>query len=246
MAVPTSRATLISYCKRQLGDGVIALNVSTDQESDAIDNALQYYQDYHYDSIQKTYVSHPVTETNIDDKYITIDDSITGIINIFPVSSSSTTNMFNLRYQIRLNDLFDLMQVSMTHYFLTESQLATIDNVLVGSHPFDFNRHMDRLFIRMDWANDINADEYLIIECYKIIDPDTYTQVYNDRWLKRYATALLKKQWGQNLIKYDGMTLPGGLTYNGSTILDSATAELETLETEMSMAYELPLDFLTG
>ena len=98
----------------------------------------------------------------------------------------------------------------------------------------------------MDWANDINADEYLIIECYKIIDPDTYTQVYNDRWLKRYATALLKKQWGQNLIKYDGMTLPGGLTYNGSTILDSATAELETLETEMSMAYELPLDFLTG
>ena len=246
MAVPTSRATLITYCKRQLGDGVIALNVSTDQESDAIDNALQYYQDYHYDSIQKTYVSHQVTASDITNKYISINDSITGVINIFPVSASSTTNMFNLRYQIRLHELFDLMQVSMTNYFLTESQLATIDNVLVGSHPFDFNRHMDRLFIRMDWANDINADEYLIIECYKIIDPDTYTQVYNDRWLKRYATALLKKQWGQNLIKYDGMTLPGGLTYNGSTILDAATTELETLETEMSTAYELPLDFLTG
>lgn len=246
MAVPTSRATLISYCKRQLGDGVISLNVSADQESDAIDNALQYYQDYHYDSIQRTYVSHQVTASDITNKYISINDSITGIINIFPVSDSSTTNMFNLRYQIHLNDLFDLMGVSMSHYFLTESQLAAIDNVLVGSHPFDYSRHMDRLFIHMDWAKDISANEYLVIECYRVIDPETYTQVYNDRWLKKYATALLKKQWGQNLIKYDGMTLPGGLTYNGSTILDAATTEIETLESEMSLAYELPLDFLTG
>ena len=246
MAVPTSRATLISYCKRQLGDGVVTINISTDQESDAIDNALQYYQDYHYDAIQRTYVSHQVTSTDKTNKYITIDDSITGIINVFPVSSSSSTNMFDIRYQIRLNDLFDLVNVSMTQYHMTKSQLALIDDVLVGSHPYDYSRHMDRLHIHMDWTNDIELSEYLILECYKILDPETYTQVYNDRWLKRYATALMKRQWGQNLIKYDGMTLPGGLTYSGSTILDAATTEIETLESEMSLAYELPLDFLTG
>ena len=246
MAAPTSRATLLSYCKRQRGDGVIDINISTDQEQDAIDNALQFYQDYHYDAIERTYVQHQITADDKTNKYLSVSDAITGIVNIFPFSSSSTTNLFDIRYQLRLTDLYDLTDVNLSRYGMIQSRLGDIDKMLVGAHPFDYNRHMDRIYIHMDWTNDIKVDEYLILECYRILDPETYKQIYNDRWLKRYTTSLIKKQWGLNLIKYDGMTLPGGLTYSGSTILDAATEEISTLEEEIHLTFELPLNFIVG
>ena len=246
MAVPNSRATLISYCKRKLGDGVIDINVSTDQEGDVVDDALQYYQDYHYDAISRSYLKHQVTASDKTNKYIAIGTSVTGVSNVFPVESSSTVNMFDLRYQLRLNDLYDFTDTMMLHYAMVSSHMETIDNLMVGHHPFQFSRHEDRLYIYMDWTNDIDVDEYVLIECHRLIDPETYTQVYNDRWLKQYTTSLMKRQWGQNLMKYDGMTLPGGLTYNGSAIYDQASTEISELQTEMQLSYEEFPMFLTG
>ena len=246
MAVPTSRATLITYCKRQLGDGVIDINISTNQESDIVDDALQYYQDYHYDATERTFITQQVSAADITNKYLSISDSILGISNVYPISASSTTNLFNVRYQIRLQDIFDLTNFEMLHYNMVQKNLSLIDDLLVGRHPYEYQRHMDRLYIYMDWTNDIDADEYVLIECHRLIDPETYTQVYNDRWLKQYTTSLMKRQWGQNLMKYDGMTLPGGLTYNGSAIYDQASTEISELQTEMQLSYEEFAVLLTG
>ena len=246
MAVPTSRATLITYCKRQLGDGVIDINISTNQESDIVDDALQYYQDYHYDATERTFITLQVSAADILNKYLSISDSIIGISNVYPISASSTTNLFSIRYQLRLQDLFDLANVEMLHYVMVQKNLALIDDLLVGRHPYEYQRHMDRLYIYMDWTTDIDADEYVLIECHRLIDPETHTQVYNDRWLKQYTTSLMKRQWGQNLMKYDGMTLPGGLTYNGTAIYDQANTEISELQTEMQLSYEEFPMFLTG
>ena len=263
-----SRTKLIEYCLRRLGTPVIDINIDglvtnpdgttnstnpyTDatkdsQVSDRIDDALQYYQDYHYDAIQKTYVKHQITSTDITNQWIPITDAYTGVVNVFPFEADvSTSSLTSLKYQLRLNELYDFANVSLTHYIMTQQHLDLISGVFSGEKSFDFNRHTDRLKIYMDWENDIKADEYLIIEAYQIIDPETYTDVYNDIWLKRYATSLLKRQWGENLMKYDGLTLPGGITYNGSGIYDSAVTEITELETEMQTKYEEMPQFLVG
>ena len=271
MAGPDTRVKLIDYCLRRLGNPVIDINVegqttnpdgssnstndyvsneNASQILDRIDDALQYYQEYHFDAIKRVFLKYQITQTDIDNKYITVSgmssDTITGIVKIFPISSSSsgTVNMFDLNYQLRLNDLFDLMDVELLHYTMVNQHLSTIDHLINGTHPFDFDRHDNKLYIYMDWDNDVKVDEYICIESYAIIGPNA--SVYNDRWLKQYATALLKKQWGENLIKYDGITLPGGVTYNASGILSGATEELATLESEMQMRYEEMPQFLVG
>tara|TARA_Y100000817_G_scaffold271952_1_gene230857 strand:- start:269 stop:1015 length:747 start_codon:yes stop_codon:yes gene_type:complete len=240
MAIPSSRSQLISFCKRKLGHGVIDINISTDQEDDIIDEALQYYRDYHVDAIQRTYLKHQLTSTDITNKYISISDAITGVVKVFPVGGTNVTNnsMFNVKYQLRLSDLFDLADVEMIHYSMVMEHLEFIDNLLVGTKTFDYNRHMDRLYIYMDWDSDINVDDYLVLEVYQVIDPSTYTNVYNDLWLKRYTTALMKKQWGQNLKKFDSITLPGGITYNGQSLYDEAVSEIENLESTILLSHD--------
>ena len=266
-----TRVKLIEYCLRRLGSPVIDINIdglatnpdgtanstnsyatyaSDDNDSqiqDRVDDALQFYQDYHYDAIQKTYVKHQLTADDITNKYIPITDAYTGVINVFPFEDrNSSSSMFNLRYQLRLNELYDFTDVSVLHYMMTQTHLDMLQSIFTGNKPFDFNRHVDRLYIYMDWTNDVTVGEYLIIEAYKIIDPETYTDVYDDIWLKKYATSLLKRQWGENLMKYDGLTLPGGITYNGSGIYDSAITEITELETEMQTRYEEMPQFLVG
>tara|TARA_Y100000593_G_scaffold94411_1_gene193342 strand:- start:2219 stop:3025 length:807 start_codon:yes stop_codon:yes gene_type:complete len=264
-----SRVKLIEYCLRRLGTPVIDVNLdglatypdgttnstnpytnasADSQIQDRIDDALQFFQDYHYDAIKKTYVKHKVTASDISNKYIAITnpDTYTGIVNIFPFEAdTSTSSLTSLKYQLSLNELYDMSNVSLTHYVMTQQHLNLIQSIFVGTKPFEFNRHEDKLWIYMDWENDIKEDDYLIVEAYQIIDPETYTEVYNDMWLKRYATALLKRQWGENLSKYDGITLPGGISYNGTGILDSAIGEIETLEAEMKERDIMP-HFLVG
>lgn len=246
MATPTNRATLITYCKQRLGHPVIELNLNDDQISDRIDDALQYYRDYHNDATEHLYLKHQVTATDISNQYIAIDDSIIGVVNVYPVTDDAnygTVNMFDMRYQMRLNDLFDFNDVSILHYTMVTQHLDLIQDYFEGKAPFDYARHMDKLKLYIDWTNDINADEYIVIECYKAIDT---ANVYNDMWLKRYATALIKKQWGENLSKFDGITLPGGITYNGGRILEDANAEIEKLETEIELNHGGLLTMLTG
>ena len=247
MAV-TSRQGLIDYCLRELGHPVVEINVDDDQVSDRIDEAFQYYQDYHYDAVERVYLKHLVTSSNQTNAYIDLDDSIIGVVRILPFSAINTGQayMWDIRYQLRLNDMFDLLNTSIIYYQQVKQQLALIDHLLVGSKSFRFQRHMNRLYIDMGWTTDITEGEYIIVEAYKILDPNAYTDVYGDRFLKRYATALIKRQWGTNLKKFEGIQMPGGVTLNGQKIYDEAMEEIKYLETEMQSSYVEPPNFMMG
>jgi hypothetical protein len=174
-------------------------------------------------------------------------DLITGVTRIFPISSTNATvNMFDLRYQLRLHELYDFTSTSYINYVLTQQHLRTLDMLFSGEQPIRFNRHQNRLYIDFQWGTDIKVGEYLIVEAYKIIDPNSYTDVYNDRWLKRYSTALIKRQWGLNLKKFSGIQLPGGVQLNGQQIYDEAESEIANLEQEMQDKYEVPPEFILG
>ena len=247
MAVPSTRAELKEYALRKLGKPVVEINVDDDQLEDRIDEALKYFQDYHFDGVEKTWLKHEVTETDKTNNYITISNSNTiGIINIFDIGdATSTNNLFNVRYQIALNDLYDLSRYDLVPYFMNFQNIRFIEEMLVGKQPLRYNRHQNRLHIDMDWGK-VTADDYIIAEGYQKINPDTYTDVYNDRWLQRYVTCLFKIQWGSNLTKFTGMQLPGGVQFNGEQILQQGLDEKQRLEDEMISSYSLPVHDMTG
>ena len=249
MAKPNSRTTLIDYCFRSLGAPVIEINVDDDQVDDRIDEALQFYQTYHSDAIEKVYLKHQITQTDVDNGYIPVNDLVTDVIKVFPIRETySSADMFDVKYQMHLNDIFSLGFLgSLTEYVMAQQWLSLLDLVIDSDDKhLSFERHKNQLRIHMDWANEVIVGEYIIIECYRIIDPDTYTDVYNDYFLKKYATTLIKRQWGMNLLKFEGMQMPGGVTFNGRQLFDDATAELEKLEEEARLNWEQPVDFMTG
>jgi hypothetical protein len=247
MAVPTTRATFKAYCLRKLGAPVIEINVDDDQVEDRIDEALKYYWDYHFDGTERVYYKHQVTETDITNKYITLPENIIGAVSIFNVGDPSirSDDLFNIRYQIALNDLYTLTSVSMVPYYMAMEHLSMLTEMLVGKQPIRFNRHTDRLYVDMDW-NSFNAGQFLLVEAYQVVDPETYTDAYGDRWLQNYATELIKRQWGANLTKFTGMQLPGGVSFNGEKILDDATAAIAKMEEEMISSYSLPILDMIG
>lgn len=249
MAKPNSRQTLIDYCLRSLGEPVIEINVDEDQLDDRIDEALQFYQHYHDDAIEKVYLKHIVTQDDITNGYIPINDLVTDVVRVLPLRETvSSTDMFDIRYQIHLNDIYALgFMGSLTEYVMAQQWLALLDLVIDSDEKHvNFERHKNRLEIFMDWSEEVEVGDNLVIECYRIIDPDSFTDVYNDYFLKRYATALIKKQWGQNLIKFEGMVMPGGVTFNGRQLFDDAVQEIEQLTEEARLNWEKPVDFMTG
>ena len=248
MASVTNRQELSDYCLRRLGHPVIEINIDDDQLEDRIDDAFQFYREYHYDAIEKVYLKHEMTANNITDGYVTLSDAVVGVERILPFSSKTTSgmNIFDIRYQILINDLYSIMSTDLIYYQQVKGQLELIQQVLVGTKPVRFNRHMNRCYIDLSWSSDVKAGEFLVFECWRILDPNTYNDVYNDMWLKRYATALIKRQWGDNLKKFGGMQLPGGVTLNGQIIFDEALAEIEKIEQEIRNTFELPVDFFTG
>jgi hypothetical protein len=247
MAIPANREQLKDWCLRQLGFPVIEINVDDDQVDDRIDEAFQYFQDFHFDGVERLYLKHQITAENVTNKYIPLTDNIIGVLRIFPFSAANTAlNMFDYQYQIRLNDLYMLTSTSMVNYVLMQQHLRMLDMLLNGEAPIRFNRHTNRLYIDWDWATDAVVGQWIIVECYAILDPSTYTDVYNDRMLKKYATALIKRQWGNNLKKYQGMALPGGITMNGQQIFDEAEKEIADIEDYIRNTYEAPPVFLVG
>ena len=235
MAIPTTRTQFKDYCLRSLGFGVIDINVSDAQVEDRIDEALQYFAQYHYDGVERMYLKYKVTSEDItratsnetttaaDTKdgtvtasflegqnYIPMPSSVISVVNIFPFDDQTTNNMFDIRYQLRLNE------------------------------------HQNRLYIDMDWENDIDVDEFLIIECYRKLDPSSYIDVFDDIFLKRYAIQLIKRQWGANLSKFQGVQLLGGVEMNGADIYSQASEEILRLEEQIQLAYELPPDYMMG
>ena len=246
MAVPTTRSEFKENCLRRLGKPVIEINVDDDQVDDRIDEALRYYWDYHFDGSEKIYYKHQMTEEDKTNKFITIPENIIGVVNIFDLGSAlGLNNLFNIRYQIALNDLYTLTSVSMVPYYMAMNHIQFLEQMLVGKQPLRYNRHMNKLYIDMDW-NQIAVDNYLVVEAYQVVDPAVYTDAWADRWLLRYAACLIKQQWGQNMKKFQGMKLPGGLEFNGQKIYDEATAEREELEKEMIMTYSLPCSDFIG
>jgi len=246
MAVPTTRAAFKEYCLRRLGKPVIEINVDEDQVEDRVDDALRYYWDYHFDGTEKIYYKHLVTDTDKTNKYITVPDNVIGAVNLFNIADPSirSDDLFNIRYQIALNDLYTLTSVSMVPYYMVMEHLSLISEMLVGKQLLRYNRHMNRLYIDMDWNS--LSNEYLLVEAYQIIDPNEYVDVWKDQWLMRYATALIKRQWGSNLTKFTGMQLPGGLTFNGEKIYNDAVAEITDLEDKMISSYSLPVMDMVG
>ncbi len=247
MANPSSRQGLIDYCLRRLGHPVIEINIDEDQVEDRIDDAFQFYREYHYDAVERVYLKYQITSEDMTNRYIPLNDNIVGVDRILPFSNRSTgINIFDVRYQILINDLYSLMSTDLIYYSQVKTQIELINQLLVGVKPVRFNRHMNRLYIDMDWEADVDVGSFIIVECFRILDPDTYTDVYNDRFLKQYATALIKKQWGENMKKFQGVQLPGGVLLNGQQIFDEAVEELTRLEQEMQSRFELPPDMFVG
>ena len=268
MANPATRETLKQYALRALGKPVIEINVDDDQLEDRLDEALQYFAQYHYDGIRRTYLkyqytaadktrmtsnsSESVTKNSVTtswkegNNFLVVPESVISVINIFPFSNKSNMNLFDVRYQLRLNDLYDFSSTSIINYDIVLRHLDFLDHILVGEKPLRFNQHDNRLYIDMDWENDLAVDEFLVIEAYRKLDPEQFTDVYNDIYLKRYVTALFKKQWGANLSKFDGVAMIGGVTLNGRQIYSEALQDIDKLETEIRSTFELNPAMIMG
>lgn len=319
----SSRQGLIDYCLRRLGFPVIEINVDDDQIEDRIDDALQYFQEYHFDGVERVYLTHQVgtadlkfsglsapsftqdemltgetsgatctlfalngttakvanvtgnfvagetvtgsesgfsralaatnfyTPGDIQNGYVPIPDSVIGVIRVLPVNSASSgmnnrNNMFDIIYQFRLNDMYNLLSADMVYYTQVQQHLSMLDMLLVGDRSIRYNRKMDKMYIDINWEEVFDPGDFILIECYRILDPTTYTQVYDDMFLKRYATALIKRQWGENMKKFGGIQLPGGVILNGKEIYEEAVEEIATIENEMQLKSELPVDFMVG
>jgi hypothetical protein len=254
MPAVTDRKTFRDYCLRRLGFPVIEINIDEDQIEDRIDDALQYWQDYHFDGLQKVYYIKAIDETDIENKYLDFTEAkdssnnaleIVGVTRIFPIQDSqSSINMFDLRYQLRLNELYDFTSASYINYTLTMQHLRSLELLFSGEVPIRFQRHMQKLFIDWGWGySQAPLGTIVVAECWANIDPNVYNKVWNDRWVKEYATALIKRTWGNNLKKFSGVQLPGGVTLNGKEIFDEATLEIKDLESEMQDKYSLPVDW---
>lgn len=247
MAVPTTRTEFKEYCLRALGKPVIDINVADEQAEDRIDQALRFYWDYHFDGSEKIYYKHQLTQDNIDNQYIELPDNIIGVVKIFELGDPATSSgdIFNIRYQIALNDLYTLTNVGLLNYYMTMEHLSLVQEMLVGRTPIRYNRHRNRLQIDKD-KNSLRVDDFILVEAYEVVDPTLYTDVWSDRWLQYYTSQLIKRQWGSNLTKFEGLQLPGGVTFNGAKIYDDAQAEIQKLEEEMINNYSLPVMDMIG
>ena len=317
MSKPTTRAQFKDYCLRRLGHPVIQINVDDDQVEDRIDDALAFFHDYHFDGCHKMFMKHKVTQIDIDRKWIYCPDSVLFVTGVLPFdNSTSSVNMFDMRYQLRLHDLYDFTSVSYVSYEITMQHITTLNMLFSGMPQFRFNRHMNKIFLDIDWSRDVMLNEYLVMECYRKLDPDTMTvegtanvaasnvmvkgtgttftrdimvgdeinfdtqvrtvveinsdialnvssaftttntaitltkdgitDIWNDRFLKKYATEKIKYQWGTNLSKFAGVQLPGGVTLDGPRIMQEAQAEIDKIEEEMQSYNVLPNEMFVG
>jgi len=253
MAGPTSRTELKDYCLRKLGFPVIDINVDDDQLEDRIDDALQHFSNYHFDGTSDEYLAVKVTESMRKTGQIPVPDTIIGVTRLLPVTSGSISsgskqgfNIFDINYQIRLNDFYSLTSSSYTYYVIARQHLSMLDMIVTGEIPFIFNKKTGTIDVQMDWNGRTSVGEYIVFQAVRITDPDSYEKVFDDLWLKEYTTALFKQQWGSNITKYANYTLPGGLVVNGEKIYADATADIEKLEAKLRDTYEAPPSMIVG
>lgn len=271
MATVTSREGLKDYCLRKLGFPVIDINVDEDQVDDRIDDALQRFAEFHYDSKHHDYLAIKMTPEMLANAsnsagngtantfsnqygWIPLPDEVIGVRRIFPISSGTASsgsganfNIFDLNYQLRLNELYEFTSSSYQYYWIARTHIQMLSILLVGQNPIRFNKHMNRLYIDMHWGtHEIAEGKFFIVECEKVLSPEEFPDVYNDMWLKEYAAQLVKKQWGENLKKYGNYTLPGGMVINGQGIYNEAVADIQRLEIQLRDWWEEPTPFEIG
>ena len=249
MAKPSSRQGLIDYCLRRLGAPVLEINVDDDQIDDRIDEAIQLYQNYHTDGVVRNFYKYQVTQTDFNNQYIPLPEQLIYVLRVLPIGvANSTQGIFSVDYQLHLNDLYDLRRPgNLINYEMTRQYMSLIDMVLNGmDQGIIFSRHEQKLHIETDWDKRIPVGTWIVVECYQTLNPDDYPTVYNDQYLKRYATALIKLQWAQNLSKFKNMTLPGGVQIDGAEIMSQAKEEIKELEAEVRSVWEAPVDMYVG
>ena len=369
MAKPSSRQELIDYCLRQLGEPVLEINVDDDQIDDLVDDAIQYFQERHFDGVERMYLKHQISQDDIDEarsntvstvgfssqvfngerssvvslsadnitianhglttgspvyysfagaghtsigivttsvagvgttsflgisttsvqyyaiadnrnqirlatsksnassgiavtfstvgvgsthyittkteftearNYIEIPDHVIGINGIFRFDDNTITqNMFSISYQIFLNDVYNFSSIEMLTYSMTKEYLETIQFLISPDKKIRYNKRGNRLYLDLDWKG-VSSNEYVVIDCFRVLDPSENEKVYNDSFLQKYLTALIKKQWGANMSKYTGVKLPGGIELNGRQIYEDALRELAEIQQRMTFDYELP------
>lgn len=324
MAVLASRQDLIDYSLRRLGFPVIEINVDDDQIEDRVDDAIQFWQEYHFDGSERAYVKRKLTGSTItlaaslannftvgetitggssnvsaivvstdgseivvdnvkpaggtfslsetitgnqsgystntssstayvkgdlENGYIPVGDEILGITRLFKfgtVTGSKSDGLFDVDYQFALNDLYNLLSADLTYYSMVKTHMTTLESLFVSERQIRFNRKTNRLYIDTDFDKTFDVGDYVVAEGMAIIEGSDYAEVYNDMFLKKYATALIKRQWGENMKKFGGIQLPGGVTLNGDQIFQEAIAEIQQIEEEMQLKYELPPTFMVG
>lgn len=240
MAIPTTRAEFKLNCLRRLGHPVIQINLDDSQIEDRIDEALSFFADFHFDGSEKMYYKHQVTTQNKTDKYITMPDNIIGVVRLFDIGfTNSSTSLFDMRYQLMVNELFQLGNTNMAPYYFAMTHIELINEIVNGKVPIRYQRHNNRLYCDMDW-NKVETGQFLLVEAYNVIDPDDFADVWKDKWLQRYATALIKRNWGEIMSKYAGMPNVGGMTFNGQQKLLEANQEIQQLEYDLINTYSAP------
>ena len=281
MAQPSTRSELITYAKRQLGAPVLEINVADEQVEDLLDDAIQYFQERHFDGVYPSFLKYKLTDDDITrgrsrdgetdnigittttatatidggttsfsfnetSNYLQVPDDIIGVTKVFHFDGSNrmSSGMFSLKYQLFLNDVYFYGSTELLTYAMTKTYLEDINFLLTTQKQIRFNKRQNRLYLDIDWSS-VSAGEFLVLDVFRTLDPNDYAKVYNDSFLKRYFTALVKRQWGQNLIKFQGVKLPGGVELNGRQIYDDAMNDLMIIREQMSNTYEIPpLDFI--
>ena len=248
MAKPTTRTELADYCLRALGSPVVEINIDDDQIEDRIDEAIQYWQEYHSDATVRTLIKHQVTASDLSTNEIEVPDAVIALVRVLSFQDFSSQSIFNAKYQMYLNDFFGLRNPGgLLNYELTSQYMSLVEDILNGhGQALSYNRHKNTIKFHADISEHVSEGEFLIFETYQTIDPTAYTDVFDDMGLKELLTLLIKKQWGQNLSKFEGMQLPGGVTISGATIYDQATADLQALKETWQLKYEEPADIFIG
>jgi hypothetical protein len=239
-----SREELKQYALRALGAPVIEVNVADEQLEDRLDDAIEYYNMYHYDGVERMYLKHLITDTNMTNKYIQLPDGIRGITRVFSLNANSSNSILNYETQFRMDMIANLHNSNITDYQMTMNHLQMLDTLLSGQNQLRFNKNNGKLYIDMNWDK-LSPFHYIIVDCYQAIDPELETKMYDDVWLKSYVIAKFKMQWGQNLSKYNGVSLPGGVTIDGQSMYDTAVSELSALEQQAANESGL-LDMFIG
>jgi hypothetical protein len=244
----TSKTLLKEYCLRRLGHPVIEINIDEEQCDDRVSDALQYFAEYHFDGVEKVFLKHTITQTDIDNEYIAMADPVISVIRVLPIPNFNAfqTGFFNEEFQLRIQDLNTFTGSSLINWQMSLQNWSMVDHLFTVTPTIHFNRKQNKLYLETNWSDKFSVGDILIVEAYRILDPETYTEIYDDMFLKQYATALIKRQWGENLKKFEGVQLPGGVTLNGKTIYDEAVEEINKIEEQMSLRWELPPTGLLG